>query len=72
MMDDRIWVYVLFFMRLLQEQKKMSKCVMINIRYALIQQYFFLIEKIGKDRRRERDRVLTQTVNQNDMVAFWL
>jgi len=57
-------------MRLLQEQKNV-KCV-VNIRYALIQQYLLLIEKIGKDRRRERDWVLTQAINQNDMVAFWL
>jgi len=64
MMDDSIWVYVLFFMRLLQEQKKMSKCVMINIRYALIQQYFLKTERKDRIRRRERDRVLTQARNQ--------
>jgi len=44
--------------------KKMSKCVMINIRYALIQQYFLKTERKDRIRRRERDRVLTQARNQ--------
>lgn len=67
---DDIREYVLFYMRLYKST--LCQCVINIIRYALIQQYFFLIEKTGKDRRRERDRVLTQAINQNDMVAFWL
>ena len=68
--NDDIREYVLFHMRLYKST--LCQCVINIIRYALIQQYFFLIEKTGKDRRRERDRVLTQAINQNDMVAFWL